>query len=70
MEIHLKETKLMNWKRYNDVDISCSCDFYVLNFFCRVMMSWFLSVFPFPPSLVTWEDCVKGQLPHCPLKVA
>ena len=78
MEVYLKKTKLMSWKRYNGVDVSCSCDVYVLNVFFRVtliylkmmMMSTNLSVFAFPSSLVTWKDCVKGQFPHCPLKVA
>ena len=33
MEICLKETNLMSWKRYNDVNVPCSWYFYVLNFF-------------------------------------
>ena len=78
MEISLKETKLMIWKRYNGVDVSYSSDVYILNFFCRVnlrylnmmIMSCFLSVFAFSPSLVTWKSCMKGQLPHCLLKNA
>lgn len=52
MEICLKKTKLMNWKKCNGVDTSCSCDAYVLNFFCgttliylKMMMNSFLSVF-------------------------
>ena len=68
---------IMNWKRYNSVDVPCSCDVYVLFFFCWVtliylkmmmmmMMSCFLSTSAFPSSLVTWERCVKSQLPHCP----
>ena len=78
MEISLKETKLMIWKRYNGVDVSYSSDVYVLNFFCRVnlrylnmmIMSCFLSVFAFSPSLVTWKSCMNDQLPHCLLKNA
>ena len=75
MEIFLKKTNLMKWKSHNGVDVSCSCDVYVLNFFCKVtliylkmmmmmIMSCFLFVFAFPSSLVTWKGCVKSQVPH------
>ena len=33
MEICLKETNVMKWKRYNGVDVSCAFYFYVLNYF-------------------------------------
>ena len=67
----------MNWKRYNGIDVSCACYFYVLNYSfwaaliylkMMMMMSRFLSVFALPSSLVTWKNWVK--LPYCPLKVA
>ena len=38
MKICLKETILMNWKRYNVVDVSCSCDAYVLNSFFGMVL--------------------------------
>ena len=66
----------MDRKRYHGADVSYSCDVYVLNFICcvtlmyfKMMMSCSFSIFAFPSFLVTWKGYLKGQLPHCPLKV-
>ena len=69
------ESDELESKRYNGVDVSCSCHFCVLNYFFGValrylkkvmMMSCFLSVSTLPSSLVTWKNYVKDSLPRCP----
>ena len=68
------ESNELEPKRYNGVDVSCSCHFCVLNYFFGVAliylkkvirMSFFLSVFTLPSSLVTWKNYVKDSLPRC-----
>ena len=67
METCSTKMSLRNSTKYNGVDLFCSFDVYVLNFFCEVTliylkkMSCFLSVFPFPFSLVICKGCMKGR---------